>query len=297
MLQVRNNLVKILQFSNLTSEQERNAPVCGMTLRAAGSMRFRWAESNPVRDKMFADLCSPSPEETVPEKISAKTPVPVQLDHTHIVYDVKTADDTFQKIGDGIITVNRDLVPTITVADCVPIYLYDVETGVFGIVHSGWKGTGIIADAIALACKNYNARPENFRIIIGPHIHDCCYIVDENRADFFRKNFTPDCVRPLEDGVVVDWNFGSNKNTPGNANLNVSTTHVYSAGTSPVKLYRLSLARANLAALENVGVPRCNINVYDDCTCCDSQFGSNRRETKENGRPDLFTVQAAFIRF
>lgn len=273
MLQQMNNLVKTLEFVNLP---EKTAPSCAMTLKAAGSMRFRWAEKNVVRDQMFSKICK--------EKI----PVPVQLDHTHIVYDVKNAGDTFEQIGDGIITVNKNLVPTITVADCVPIFLFDPVTGVFGIVHSGWKGTGIIKDAIELAGKNYGARALDFRVIIGPHIHDCCYIVDGKRAQWFSENFTPECVRPLEDGTLVDWKFGEDDDNSGK---------LYDSKSSPVKLYRLSLARANLSVLEKAGVPRVNINVYDDCTCCNKIFGSNRRETKENGRPDLFTVQAAFIKF
>lgn len=244
------------------------APLCYLSLRKAGSMRFRWAEENNVRSQFI-------------EKIQLKTSgkfVPVQLDHTKIVYDVKTAEDTFQKIGDGIITVNKNLIPTVTVADCVPIYLYDPVTGVFGIVHSGWKGTGIIADAIKLAEKNYGARSSDFSIVIGPHIHECCYIVNEERAMYFAENFSPDCVSELEAGVTVDWNNGNGK------------------------LYRLSLEKANLAALKKTGVSEENIYVSPDCTCCTPGeiYGSNRRETamaKKSGRPDCFTVQAAFITF
>lgn len=243
-----------------------NAPVCGMTVRSAGSMRFRWNEINSVR-------------QTVLEKLSAKygkkSFVPVQLDHTHIVYDVKASSDTFEKIGDGIITVNKSLIPTITVADCVPIYLFEPETGVFGIVHSGWKGTGIAIDAIRLAEKNYGAKAENFSVTIGPHIHDCCYIINEERAKFFSENFTPECIKELEAGVTVDWNNGNGK------------------------LYRLSLEKANLAALKRAGVSESNIYISPDCTCCskDGLYGSNRRETKINGLPDKFTVQAAFCVF
>lgn len=243
-----------------------DAPVCGMTVQSAGSMRFRWNEENPVRIKMLDKLS---------QKLGGGHFVPVQLDHTHVVYDVYNEEDTANKIGDGIITTNRKLIPTITVADCVPIFLYDPKTGVFGIVHSGWKGTGIIVDAINLACKNYGAKTEDFSVTIGPHIHDCCYVVNEERAEYFARNFTSDCVRELESGVSVDWNNGAGK------------------------LYRLSLEKANLAVLKKAGVPESNIYVSPDCTCCskDGLYGSNRRETKLNGLPDKFTVQAAFITF
>ena len=241
------------------------APVCGLTLLAAGSMRFRWNEKNPNRRCLSAS-----------RRCVETSVVPVQLNHTHIVYDVKEAADTQDKIGDGIITTNRVLVPTVTVADCMPLYLYDPVTGVFGIVHSGWKGTGIVCDAITLAEKNYGAKAEDFCIVLGPHIRDCCYIVNEERAQWFSENFTPDCVKPLEEGVKVTWNTGASQ------------------------LYRLSLEKANIAALQKAGVPRENIWIHSACTCCTKVngeyiYGSNRRETQLNGQPDKFTVQAAFI--
>ena len=245
----------------------QGAPRCGLTLKAAGSMRFRWNETNPNRDKVFSEIVS-----------STQNIVPVQLDHTHIVYNVHEAGDTKDKIGDGIITTNRNLIPTVTVADCMPLYLYDPVTGVFGIVHSGWKGTGIIADAIKLAEKDYGAKSEDFCVVLGPHIRDCCYIVNEERAGYFRKNFTPECVHPLEEGIKVDWNTGGGP------------------------LYRLSLEKANLAAIKKAGVLDENVWIHPACTCCskvDNQFiyGSNRRETTIAGRPDQFTVQAAFVMY
>lgn len=243
-----------------------NAPVCGMTVRSAGSMRFRWNEDNPIRKSVLNQLSV---------LYRGKVFVPVQLEHTHIVYDINSSSDSFGKIGDGLITTNKNLIPTITVADCVPIYLYDSVSGVFGIVHSGWKGTGIAVDAINLAVQNYGSKIEDFCVSIGPHIHDCCYIVNEERAKYFSDTFTPECVRELEEGTKVDWNNGGGK------------------------LYRLSLEKANLASLIQAGVPKENIYIHPDCTCCskDGFYGSNRRETKLNGLPDKFTVQAAFITF
>lgn len=238
-----------------------NAPVCALSLKNAGSMRFRWNETNELRDSFLGKIALENNLDVVP----------VQLDHTHIVYNISKSEETAQKIGDGIITCNKKLMPVVTVADCVPIYLYDSVSGVFGIVHSGWKGTGIIENAISAAVKNYGASACDFSIVIGPHIHECCYIVDAVRAEYFSSNFTPDCITPLEEGVKVDWNNG---NGP---------------------LFRLSLVKANIAVLKNAGVPDCNIAVCSDCTCCNSMYGSNRRETKENGRPDAFTVQAAFV--
>ena len=256
---------KFVEFPFLDENGERlnNSPVCGLTLRAGGSMRFRWNEENPGRDKLLGEIVDNKPYVFVP----------VQLGHTKIVYKIDGAGDTLGKIGDGMITQNRMLVPTVTVADCVPIYLFDSKTGAFGIVHSGWKGTGIGAEAIKLAGEEFCSRPEDFYVVIGPHIKSCCYIVNEERANYFAENFTPDCVSELENGVSVDWNSGGGK------------------------LYRLALDKANVAMFMRAGVPDNHITVYDDCTCCNDVFGSNRRETKAAGKPNLFTVMAAFIAY
>ena len=242
----------------------KNAPKCFMTTKKDGSMRFRWNETNDLRNSTLKQIL-------VDNNWQNKRFCPVELIHSQIVYDVNSADDTKNLQGDGIITTNKDIIPTITIADCVPIYFYNPSSGVFGIVHSGWKGTGIVEEAISLANKEYGAKAENFCVVIGPHIHDCCYIVDKNRAQYFVENFGIECVQKLEEGVKVDWNNGDGP------------------------LYRLSLEKANLAALKRCGVKEENIAVCSDCTSCNEIYGSNRRETKLAGKPDAFTVQAAFV--
>ena len=242
----------------------KDAPCCGMTLRKAGSMRFRWDEVNPSRDKMLSKINSCIAE-------NKALIAPLELIHSHIVYDISSPLDTKNKTGDGMITIKPDLMPVVTVADCMPLFLYDRVTGVYGIVHSGWKGTGIAVDAITLAEKNYGSKAEDFSVILGPHINDCCYIVNEERAEFFRTNFTPECVSdyvPKAGEEKIKWDNGGGK------------------------LYRLSLLKANLYALLKAGVREENISYCVDCTACNTVFGSNRRETMESKN---FTVQAAFI--
>ena len=236
----------------------------GITLRKAGSMRFRWNEVNERRTSLLKEICGD------------KEAVSLELIHSKIVYDLTSASDTQGKQGDGMISVNHSLVPVVTVADCMPLYLYEPETGLFGVCHSGWKGTGIIAEAISLAEKKYAVRRENISVAIGPHIHDCCYIVDQERARYFTENFTPACVsrKIAKDGREE---------------------------------YHLSLAKANLALLERAGIRSENIVVAKECTSCsqnaggDFPFGSFRRQaafaagnlTTEE-RSKMMTVQAAF---
>ena len=168
-------------------------------------------------------------------------------------------------------TQNSALVPVVTVADCVPIYFYDSRNGVFGVAHSGWKGTGIAGEAVALMKKNYGSDPRDILFAIGPHIHDCCYTVDKERAQYFIDNFGSGCVRELSQ-----------------------------CQEPPQGQYALSLLKANLNVLEAAGVLEENIVAAKNCTACDARFGSFRREAaaldvpaQEKAR--LFTTQAAFV--
>lgn len=248
-----------------------DAPLCAITLKKAGNMRFRWNETNAHRDKILNQIKNEW------DKTSLTQIASVELSHSKTVYKITSKDELDNLQGDGIITNNPKIMPVVTVADCLCIYLYDQKTKAFGVVHSGWKGTGICATAIQMMKTEYASKSEDIFVVIGPHIKNCCYIVDENRASYFRDNFCTDCVSPLESGgkcycggrgLKIDWDNGDGP------------------------LYRLSLEKANLALLEKEEIPSSNISICQDCTCCNQVFGSNRRETSES---NTFTVQAAFI--
>ena len=260
----------------LVHSSTENNPLWGMTLLESGSMRFRWNEKNPNREAVLDKICSRQHGKNF-------APLAVEQDHTKIVYDIKKAEEAEGLVGDGLITDNRELVPVVTIADCVPICLYDSETGVFGAVHSGWKGTGIIEEWMHIARENYGTKPENVCVAIGAHIHDCCYVVNQERAEYFRKNFCKECVFPVKPGEPLCKG----------ANIN------WDNGSGPV--FRLSLFKANLSLAEKLGIPEDNIVVLDECTCCNTFFGSNRRETSNyKGDPEAaikFTVGAAFVRW
>lgn len=249
-----------------------DGPVWGMSLRAAGSMRFRWNEVNANRAAFLKELCG-----------SDREVAAVELIHSKKVFAVESIEELYGRQGDGIITASKKLIPVITVADCMPVFLYEAESGVFGVLHSGWRGTGIVREAIEMAERVYGARRENFCVVMGPHIHDCCYTVDEERASYFRVNFGPGCVRPASGGIM-----GRRAQD----------------GMSPERKYSLSLAEANLSILREMGVREDNIVVCRDCTCCGDAFGSFRRETSglppdmpEEERQRHFTVQAAWVRW
>lgn len=265
--------VTIPFFQNGKEIKDEKAPKCYLTLKAASSMRFRLNEKNLNRENFFSNV------------VGEKQVVPLELIHSQVVYAVKKNSleelEVIQSIGihpdavvlkkaDGLISVEENIVPVVTVADCVPIFLFDPVTKCKGILHSGWKGTGIVVNAIKLASMCYGAKAENFSVVIGPHIHECCYTIDEERALYFDKLIGKGCA--------------TSQNQKG--------------------VYNLSLARANIHLLKQIGVLEKNIIHCSDCTVCTQPpiFGSFRRETsflpKEmslNEKIKKFTAMAAFV--
>lgn len=248
-----------------------NSPKCCLSLKSAGSMRFRWNEQNEKRINFFEKL-NVSSNINDNKKLHVLAP---ELIHSKIVFCVDNDDElavfyALKSTGDAVLTSNRKFIPAVTVADCVPVYLYHPEKGVFAMVHSGWKGTGIVKETIARAFHCYGADAKGFCAVIGPHIKSCCYTVDAERAEYFRKNFGENCIVSEDAGEK----FG----------------------------FHLSLEAANMKLLLDAGVPLENIATAAECTCCTEQLGSHRRETAglEDSVPleerlKKFTVMAAFL--
>ncbi|CAG1772962.1 partial Polyphenol oxidase, partial [uncultured bacterium] len=82
---------------------------------------------------------------------------------------------------DGIYTATPGLYLCVTVADCVPVFLYDPEAGAVGVIHAGWRGTvaGSVAEGVAAMTRELGARPARMKAYIGPSAGVCCYVVGD----------------------------------------------------------------------------------------------------------------------
>lgn len=80
--------------------------------------------------------------------------------------------------ADGQIALSRGIALAVTVADCVPVFLAH-ESGVVGILHSGWRGTAgrIVQDAVA-TLNRLGLPSGELRMHLGPAICGRCYEVD-----------------------------------------------------------------------------------------------------------------------
>jgi polyphenol oxidase len=204
----------------------------GISLAAAGDMALSRAGSLPWRARYLEDRGIPV------ERLYALRQV-----HSRrvLLIDTQLAEETARIEADGLLTDRPDAVLSVTVADCLPIFLVDHRSGAFGLVHSGWKGTGIVGEALVAMASRFGSAPSDISAVIGPGIGSCCYGVPEERAAFFVSEYGAG-------SVVRD-----------------------SAGTP-----RLDLRAANVELLRRGGVE--DVTVVTDCTGCSSELGSFRRQ-------------------
>lgn len=148
---------------------------------------------------------------------------------------------------DGLITNQKNLYLTVTIADCVSVFLYDRENYCIGLIHAGWRGTSkeIVANAIRKMNSEFGSRLDHIDAFIGPAAGVCCYEVGQEVS----RLFSGDVIR-----------------------------------TERMKTY-LNVKEANKIQLISVGVSENNIEVHPDCTICQKEvFHSYRRDGKQSGR-------------
>ena len=189
-------------------------------------------------------IIKPEPSEIVRAEIAKAFPekrfVWLTQEHTHIVLSADYGEMPTGRLGDGLVTNDAETVIGVTVADCLPVFLWDEVTGARALCHSGWKGTGIVREALKLMKTRYGASPATIRAILGPCIQSCCYAVDRERAETFAAKFGS------ETGFLRDGKWYMN------------------------------LAAANKKILSDEGVKA--IHMHGECTCCDTRFSSYRRQ-------------------
>lgn len=83
---------------------------------------------------------------------------------------------------DGLYTYESNILLTSFHADCVPVIFYNEETGVIGVIHSGWQGTvkEISLKMFQHLIKEKQTHPRQFHIFIGPAIGQDRFEVDED---------------------------------------------------------------------------------------------------------------------
>jgi copper oxidase (laccase) domain-containing protein len=85
---------------------------------------------------------------------------------------------------DGHATAERGVLLTVTVADCVPVYLTVPKKGAIALVHAGWRGTadGILEQCVELLKWRGFAKASDIVMHCGVGICGNCYEVGSEVA-------------------------------------------------------------------------------------------------------------------
>jgi len=88
---------------------------------------------------------------------------------------------------DGHATVERGTLLTITVADCIPIYLTVPQKGAIALMHAGWRGaaSGVLSRGIELLKWRGFAKANEIVMHCGVGICGACYEVGSEVSDRF----------------------------------------------------------------------------------------------------------------
>ncbi|WP_169313573.1 polyphenol oxidase family protein [Spirochaeta africana] len=210
-----------------------------LTLAAEGDMGPAGDDDHPVRAAVLQRL-----------GIAPGECVLVQQQHTRQVVTLDDAQGS-DCIADGIVVLGPGCA-AVTVADCMPIGVYEHGSGFWAILHSGRRGTGILTTAIG-EIRRRIASSGRFTVTFGPCIGTARYQVDSRTAGDFAREWGDRCVVETPGGTAID------------------------------------LRAANLGIAEELGVE--TAYVYRDCTYEHPELGSYRAEGSGNFRRMLALIQ------
>ena len=111
---------------------------------------------------------------------------------------------------DGVVASTPNIAVMALAADCVPILLADVASGVVAAAHCGYRGltVGIVA-ATVRAMINDGGIAERISAIVGPAICGLCYSVSEERADEVASAVPAARSRAANGGPSLDVRAGA----------------------------------------------------------------------------------------
>ena len=89
---------------------------------------------------------------------------------------------------DGLLTNQKGIYLMVTVADCLPIMVYDPVTDTVGLFHAGWRGIiNQITTEIMEKFKNLGSEVTNLIVAIGPGICQKHFVVKDEILDQFKE--------------------------------------------------------------------------------------------------------------
>ncbi len=167
--------------------------------------------------------------------------------------------DLEPRVADAVVTVRKDIVIGIRVADCVPVLIFERTRGIIAAVHAGWRGTAasILKKTVQTMIDRFHGSPGEMLLAIGPAIRGCSYGVDHDVMH------------------AVTAATGEGK------------YHTEKGGK-----YFLDLPEANRQQAISMGIPEDSLWVSGDCTFCHPErYYSYRYAKGTTGRQGGFIVR------
>lgn len=108
------------------------------------------------------------------------------------------------KDTDGLITQTKNLYLAVTVADCLPIVIFDAKKNIVCLLHAGWKGLkkDIITKTVVKLKKEYQSQSEDLLAGIGPGIGKCHFEVKKDVSEHFQEY--PQAILTKQNKTYID---------------------------------------------------------------------------------------------
>lgn len=148
---------------------------------------------------------------------------------------------------DATYTTEKNVFLTVSVADCLPVFIYDPGKKIISAVHAGWRGTAdrIIIKTIEKLIEEFYMDPSGIIAYMGPCITQEFFEVGGEVSVLFRDE--------------VKFRKGEK--------------------------YHIDLKKENFLQLIEAGIPESNIEISPHCTYKEKElFHSYRRDRDRSGR-------------
>jgi len=180
---------------------------------------------------------------------------------------------------DGFISLGSPgLFLSVTLADCIPVIIFEPKRKVMCLLHCGWKGLtkGIIYKAVGKIKDKFSGKQDgisdSFYAGIGPSIGVCHFEVKKDFLPFFSDY--PDAILRKDAGDIPK---------PYNKEMDTKTEilETGNAGAAGNECYFIDLKLIAKKQLQECQVNPANIEINPDCTYCKSDiFFSFRKDKK-----------------
>ena len=125
-----------------------------------------------------------------PELEEYLKPVPRRIAVPHQVHSARVIGVDRVEEGDlecdGLVTSTPLTALAVSVSDCVPLFAFDLERGVAGLAHCGWRGVaaGVVEEFLSVL-ESGGGDPARLSFLVGAAIGPCCYRVGEDLLECF----------------------------------------------------------------------------------------------------------------